>query len=187
MQAAVDKACALHKRQAALNAMRQVSAGARSVAAAAVATQVQVTRDEASGTGVIGVSPTIQSSETSVTAARGRPCGGTDRQGYDSSDLRHHAVGNAQPVTQLFADGGVSRLSVLEDQLEAVQQTLRDLQTGYPRVNPAMNGCAASRSDDRATRLSRGAAMGPRSQRGRCWTCGDQGHYARECPRSRER
>ena len=202
LQAVADKACALHKRQATVSAMRQATAGVRSVAAAAQLADGHAAVGQSPGgwdvpaAGKSGVCPPYHSPGTVPSGAVTRPCAGAD--GLDR-DPPHLWNANAQmtfdalPVTRPPSGGeGSAPLHALERRLDAVQQALRELQTAdRRRDNVAMGGPANSehsRSAQRMTGTRRGTGGRSEGRRGRCWTCGEQGtHYARECPHSGER
>lgn len=202
LQAVADKACALHKNQATVSAMRQAIAGVRSVAAAAqlVDGHVAVGRPPGGGgvpaAGRSGVCPSYLAPGTVPSGDVAQTCAGAGGLDQDPTRLwgaDPQMTFEALPVTRTPSGGeGSAPLHALERRLDAVQQALKELQTAdRQRDNVAMGeptGSEQPRPTQRmpGTRRSAGGRSG--SRRGRCWTCGEQGtHYARECPHSVER
>lgn len=110
LQDVADKACALHKRQAAVSAMRQATAGVRSAATAAqvgadlAAANRPPERWDGPAAGKSGVCPPYRSPGTVPSGAVTRPCAGPDGTDRDLPHLGQHAdpqmAFHALPVTR---------------------------------------------------------------------------------------
>ena len=207
LQAAVDKASALHKGRATLGAMRQAAAGMRSVAAAA---QVSVdcaavgrVQGGADGPamGRSGICPPSHSLETPssdpvverggvcppsqppailLSGAVGRPCVETDglyREPW-------HPLQYTGPETAFAALPAVRPSSHREESgpLFALERRLDAIQRTVSELRATgQRGSAAmggqAGSAERVPEPSRNAGERLGGRRGRCWTCGEQGTH----------